>query len=166
MFVIARRAVATAAVLGLFAAFGAHAKEAAPLAEDPAVEAKVMAISHELRCLVCQNQTIADSNAELAVDLRREVRDMVKKGMDQQQVVSFMEERYGDFVRYRPAFKASTILLWVGPFVLLFGALAVLYINVLRKRKIVNETQPLTPEEQQRFAALMANRDASGDSKS
>lgn len=141
------------------------AKEAAPLAEDPAIEHRVMEISKELRCLVCQNQTIADSDADLAVDLRREVRDMVKKGMDQQQVVAFMEDRYGDFVRYRPSFKASTLMLWVGPFLLFAAALAVLYTNVLRKRKTINESQPLTSEEQQRIATLLAARDTPGDAK-
>lgn len=142
------------------------AKEAAPLAEDPAIEHQVMEISKELRCLVCQNQTIADSSAELAVDLRREVRDMVKQGMDQQQIVAFMEDRYGDFVRYRPSFKASTLMLWLGPFALFALALGVLFTNMLRKRKTVNESQPLTSEEQRRVTTLLTKRDAAGDVKS
>ncbi len=141
------------------------AKEAAPLAEDPVVEAKVMAISKELRCLVCQNQTIADSNAPLALDLRQEVRDMVKKGMGQTEVVSFMEERYGDFVRYRPAFKISTLLLWVGPLLLFVLALSVLYYNLLhKKRKNIDETTPLSPEEQRRVAELL-EKETVGDGK-
>jgi len=142
------------------------AKEAAPLAQDPALEKKVMEISKELRCLVCQNQTIADSDAELAHDLRREVRDMVKKGMNQDQIVAFMEQRYGDFVRYRPAFKLSTLFLWLGPMLLFAVALSVLYRNVLRKRKTVDDTQPLSEEEKKRLAALMAQADEAGVKKS
>lgn len=142
-----------------------QAKEAAPSAEDPAIEAKVMAISKELRCLVCQNQTIADSSAPLAVDLRREVRDMVQQGMGQQEVVQFMEQRYGDFVRYRPAFKATTLVLWLGPFLLFVIALSVLYANVLRKRRTVNETQPLSDEEKARLDSLLNSSETAGDTK-
>lgn len=142
-----------------------QAREAAPVAKDPGVEAKVMAISKELRCLVCQNQTIADSDAPLAVDLRREVRQMVNQGMGQQEVVQFMEQRYGDFVRYRPAFKASTLFLWLGPFLLFVLALSVLYANVLRKRRTVNETQPLTDEEKARLASLLKSSETAGDAK-
>jgi len=139
------------------------AGEAEPVAKDPVLEAKVMSISDELRCLVCQNQTIADSDAPLAVDLRREVRDMVKQGMDKEQVVSFMEERYGDFVRYRPAFKASTILLWIGPLLLFVMALGVLYFNLLRKRKSVDETTPLSDEDKVRISALLKKENAGED---
>lgn len=142
-----------------------QAREAASIAEDAGIEAKVMSISKELRCLVCQNQTIADSDAPLAVDLRREVREMVKQGMGQQEVVQFMEQRYGDFVRYRPAFKASTLFLWLGPFLLFVLALSVLYANVLRKRRTVNETQPLTDEEKARLASLLTSSETAGDTK-
>lgn len=140
----------------------AWAKEAAPLAEDPAIELKTMEISKELRCLVCQNQTIADSHAPLAQDLRREVREMVKKGMDEQQVVQFMEERYGDFVRYRPAFKTSTFMLYVGPFVLMVVAVVVLFIN-LRKRQTVESSGELSPEEQRRASSLLG--ESAGEKK-
>lgn len=150
--------------LSLFSA-AVVAKEAAPTAADPVVEAKVMSISKELRCLVCQNQTIADSNAPLAVDLRREVREMVQKGMGEKEVVQFMEQRYGDFVRYRPPFKATTILLWLGPFLLFVIALTVLYANVLRKRRTVNDTQPLSAEEQARLTSLLNSSEAAGDNK-
>ena len=136
------------------------AKEAVPMAEDPAVEAKVMEISQELRCLVCQNQTIADSDAGVAQDLRRQVREMVQQGMDEEEVVSFMEERYGDFVRYRPAFKASTLALWLGPALLFIGALTMLYRNLLRKRRnVVDDATPLSEEEQARVSALL-NKEA------
>ena len=91
---------------------GAMAKEAAPVAADPALEARVVAINRELRCLVCQNQTIADSNATLAQDLRREVRDMIAAGQTDAQIREFMIDRYGDFVLYRPRMTAGNLLLW------------------------------------------------------
>lgn len=111
----------------------AFANEAAPLAADPALEARVMAIAAELRCLVCQNQTIADSNADLAVDLRRQVRQMLSAGRSQQEVLDYMTARYGDFVLYRPPLKDSTALLWFGPALLLVGGLVTLFV-VLRRR--------------------------------
>ena len=97
----------------------ATAKEAADAAANPALEARVMAISEELRCLVCQNQTIADSHADLAVDLRNQIRTKLAAGESERQIKDFMVERYGDFVLYRPPLKATTVLLWVGPFALL-----------------------------------------------
>ena len=115
------------------AAGAAGAKEAAPAVADPALEARMQIIASELRCLVCQNQTIADSTSGLAEDLRREVREQLKKGASDEQVVQFMTDRYGDFVRYRPPFKASTALLWVGPAALLVVGLGGLAI-VLRRR--------------------------------
>lgn len=111
----------------------AAAKEAAPASEDPVLEARVMRIAAELRCLVCQNQTIADSNAGLAIDLRNQVRDMLQKGQTEKDILSYMTERYGDFVLYRPPLKPSTALLWIGPGVLLVGGLAILFV-VLRRR--------------------------------
>jgi cytochrome c-type biogenesis protein CcmH len=90
-------------------------------------------ITSELRCLVCQNQTIADSNASLAVDLRREARALIKQGKSDQEVVAYMTDRYGDFVLYRPPLKATTLLLWFGPALMLVGGAAVLVI-VLRRR--------------------------------
>lgn len=149
----------------LASAASVAAKEAAPMAADPAVEAKVMEIGKELRCLVCQNQTIAESDAELAQDLRREVRDMVKQGMGRDEVVQFMEERYGDFVRYRPAFKATTALLWLGPGLLFVAALGTLYFTLLRRRKTVDETHPLSEQERRRVAALLEGRDEAGEQK-
>ena len=111
----------------------AWAKEATPVAADPALEARMMSLAVELRCLVCQNQTIADSNAGLAVDLRNQVRDMLRQGQDRDQIVAYMTDRYGDFVLYRPPLKESTALLWFGPAALLLGGLAVLVL-VLRRR--------------------------------
>jgi cytochrome c-type biogenesis protein CcmH len=109
------------------------AKEAVPVAADPALEARMQSIAAELRCLVCQNQTIADSHSGLAEDLRREVREQLRRGATDEQVVQYMTDRYGDFVRYRPPFKASTLVLWVGPVVLLVAGLAILA-TVLRRR--------------------------------
>src|SRR5450755_4519367 len=103
-----------AAALALLALV-ATAKEAAPEAADPALESRMSRITSELRCLVCQNQTIADSNADLAVDLRRQTREMLKQGKSDREVVEYMTARYGDFVLYRPPLQANTALLWFGP---------------------------------------------------
>jgi cytochrome c-type biogenesis protein CcmH len=110
---------------------GAAAREAAA---DPALERRMLRIANELRCLVCQNQTIADSQADLAVDLRRQVREMLQRGDSEAQVIAYMTERYGDFVLYRPPVKAATWLLWFGPALLLAGGLGTLA-WVLRRRQ-------------------------------
>jgi cytochrome c-type biogenesis protein CcmH len=110
-----------------------QAKEAAPAADDPVLEARMLALTSELRCLVCQNQTIADSHAGLAVDLRNQVRDMLKRGDSDKQILEYMTARYGDFVLYRPPLKSKTALLWFGPGVLLVGGLGILFL-VLRRR--------------------------------
>jgi cytochrome c-type biogenesis protein CcmH len=102
-------------------------------APDPALEARVMRLAHELRCLVCQNQTIADSNAELAVDLRRLIREQLTAGRSDREVLDFMAARYGDFVLYRPPLKPTTALLWAGPAVLV-AAGAVALVFTLRRR--------------------------------
>jgi cytochrome c-type biogenesis protein CcmH len=115
---------------------GALAKEAAPLAEDPALEARVLNITAELRCLVCQNQTIADSHSGLAEDLRNQVREQLRTGASDKQVVQFMTDRYGDFVLYRPPFKASTALLWIGPMALLAIGLGALVLVLRRRAKL------------------------------
>jgi cytochrome c-type biogenesis protein CcmH len=128
------RALALALALGAgLASSPLQAKEAAPVAANEQIEARMMAVANELRCLVCQNQTIADSHADLAVDLRQQIREMIAKGDSNRQILDYMTERYGDFVLYRPPFKATTALLWAGPAVLLIGAMGVLFI-VLRRR--------------------------------
>ena len=114
--------------------WAAQAKEAQPMAANPEIESRMMAIAGELRCLVCQNETIAASHAELAVDLRQQVREMLEKGQTERQILAYMTERYGDFVLYRPPFQATTALLWIGPGVLLVLAIGVL-VMVLRKRQ-------------------------------
>jgi cytochrome c-type biogenesis protein CcmH len=112
----------------------ACAGEAQPLSEDPAAEARLKALSQELRCLVCQNQTLADSNAPLAEDLRREIRELIAKGLSDKEITDYLVARYGDFVRYRPPLKSQTVLLWAGPFLLLAAGLGTLAL-VLRHRK-------------------------------
>src|SRR3954453_15019801 len=89
------------------------------LAQDPALDRRVANLAHEMRCLVCQNQTIAESNAPLAVDLRNQIREQLSAGKSEREVVDFMVARYGDFVLYRPPFKATTLFLWAGPFLFL-----------------------------------------------
>lgn len=111
----------------------AGAKEAPLAAADPATEARMLRLSAELRCLVCQNQTIADSSAPLAEDLRRQVREMIVRGDTDAQIIEFMTQRYGDFVLYRPPLKGSTAALWFGPVILLVGGLSI-FIVVLRRR--------------------------------
>ena len=129
------------------------AQEARPLENNVVVEEQVQRLSEELRCLVCQNQTLADSNAELALDLKQEIREMVVKGMNDQAIVDYLVARYGDFVLYRPPFKITTLLLWLGPFVLLLiGALGLLV--TLKKRAKVEET-PLNADEARHVSELL-----------
>lgn len=114
--------------------FAVHAADAQPVSDDPVLEAKVQSLSEMLRCLVCQNQNLADSHADLAIDLKNQVRDMLRKGKTEKEVIDYMVERYGDFVLYRPPLKTTTWLLWGGPFLLLFGGLAGLFIILGRRR--------------------------------
>ena len=123
----------------------AAAGEAPPVAADPALEARVQALAEELRCLVCQNQTLADSHAELAIDLKNQVREMLQKGLSDKQVIDYMVTRYGDFVLYRPPVKGTTWLLWFGPFVLFVGALGVLFLKIRRRRQMT--ARELTEDE-------------------
>jgi cytochrome c-type biogenesis protein CcmH len=101
---------------------------------DPELDKRATALEHELRCLVCQNQTIAESNAPLAVDLRQQIREQMAKGASDQDVIDYMVARYGDFVLYRPPFKATTVALWVGPFVLLALGALLAWRRVARRR--------------------------------
>ena len=129
------------------------AQEARPLQDNVAVEAQVQRLSTELRCLVCQNQTLADSHAELANDLKQEIREMATKGMTDQAIIDYLVARYGDFVRYRPPLKTSTLLLWLGPFVLLLAGGIGLY-QQLRGRQTMPDA-PLTEEEQRQVEVLL-----------
>ena len=119
-------------ILALLISSFAFAAEALPLTEDPALEARLKAMSQELRCLVCQNSTLADSSAPLAEDLRKEIRSQMRAGKSDKEVVDYLVARYGDFVRYRPPVNNSTALLWFGPFLLLIIGGFVLY-RVLKK---------------------------------
>jgi cytochrome c-type biogenesis protein CcmH len=125
---------------------------ASVLAQNPDMDRRVTELASELRCLVCQNQTLADSNAPLAVDLRNQIRGQLEAGKSEQDVIDFMVARYGDFVLYRPPFKASTLALWVGPFVILALGLAVLLRRIARRR--VPEPW-LTDAERERAARLL-----------
>jgi len=133
----------------------AAAQDARPLAENPQAEARLKALAVELRCLVCQNQTLADSNAPLAEDLRREVRDMIAKNMSDQEIIDFLVARYGDFVLYRPPWKATTTLLWIGPFLLLVAGATVLILALRRRQKLLPETT-VSEADHQRVADLLA----------
>ena len=132
--------------------FKASANDAAPLTADPALEARVMLIADELRCLVCQNETIAASQAALAIDLRQQIRTRLQRGESATQVIDSMVQRYGEFVRYRPAFNPTTALLWTGPFVLLALAAFVLMKNIRRRAAPL---PALSAEEMQRLDALL-----------
>jgi cytochrome c-type biogenesis protein CcmH len=143
-----------ALLLGLILAGSVFAKEAPTAAADPVLEKRVMALAEELRCLVCQNQTIADSHAELAIDLKNQIREKLKGGMSEAQVVDYMVARYGDFVRYRPPVKATTVPLWFGPFALLLAAVAGLYYYIVRRRRAA-PARELSEEEQARVRALL-----------
>lgn len=143
----------SACLLALLMTLPVAAREATPMASDPALEARVMVIAEELRCLVCQNETIAASHADLAVDLRAQIRSKLAQGQTSQQILDFMVERYGDFVLYRPPLKPLTLLLWVGPFALLLLAAGVLALNVRRLRR--SATEALSPAELQRARQLL-----------
>ena len=141
--------------LAVLSAAAALSKEAATMAEDPVLEARVLAIAEELRCLVCQNETIAASHAALAVDLRGQIRAKLSEGQTQQQIMAFMVARYGDFVLYRPPLKPTTVLLWVGPFVLLLIGVAALAFQ-LRQRRRSRQPEPLNAAELMRARQLLA----------
>jgi cytochrome c-type biogenesis protein CcmH len=124
--------------------------------EDPAVEKRLQALSKELRCLVCRNETLADSPAGLADDLRREVREQIKAGKTDQEIIAFLTQRYGQYILYRPQVRPTTYLLWFGPFVLLIGGLLILFYYIRQRRDSISDT-PLTPEERQRATDLLAS---------
>ena len=131
-----------------------YANNAAPLADDPLTEQRLISISEEMRCLVCQNESLAGSRSDLANDLRREIRTLIKEGKSDEQIRSFMVERYGDFVLYRPPVKPITWLLWVGPFVILLIGIGFLF-SYLRRRNSDVVTKELTAEDNQRIDALL-----------
>ena len=131
-----------------------HAKEAAPLAQDEVTEKRLVAIASELRCLVCQNESLSGSHAELANDLRREIRTLIKEGKSDSEIMDFMVSRYGDFVRYRPPLKGTTLLLWFGPAVLFVGGLAGLVLYLRRRNNAIKDA-PLSAKEQRQADRLL-----------
>jgi len=131
------------------------AEEAPSVAADPVLEKRVMLLSEELRCLVCQNQSLSDSNAELAIDLRNQVREMMQAGKSDAQIRDSMVASYGDFILYDPPLKMTTLVLWVGPFVLLVLGGVMLARNLKQRRQVVGE-QALTSEQRERARALLS----------
>lgn len=139
-------------------AFPAVAQQARPMADDPVLEERLMKLSRELRCLVCQNETLADSRADLAVDLRNEIREQMKAGKTDPEIIDFLTARYGDFVLYRPPVKASTYFLWFGPFALLLGGLFLLFRYLKQRRQMITE-EPLSAEQRRDAEALLQASD-------
>lgn len=135
-------------------AISALAKEALPAAADPVLEERVMSLSKELRCLVCQNETLADSRADLANDLREQIREQMKAGKSNKEIVTYLTDRYGKFILYNPPVDPTTYLLWFGPFILLLAGLAVLFRYVKRRGELIVE-QPLSVAEHQRAENLL-----------
>ena len=132
------------------------AQNAQPTQADPVTNKRAVDLAEQLRCLVCQNQTIADSNAELAVDLRRQIREQIAQGKSDSEITGFMVERYGDFVLYRPPVKPITLLLWLGPPVLLLAAIGGL-LRYLRQRRKRVEIRPLSDEERRQAQQLLGS---------
>jgi cytochrome c-type biogenesis protein CcmH len=133
------------------------ADQAQPLGEDPEVEKRLTKLSEELRCLVCQNETLAESRADLAEDLRREIRTQIKAGKSDKEIIDFLTQRYGEYVLYRPVVSPKTYLLWFGPFVLLLAGLTFLFRYVKNRRELIAEV-PLTDEERKRVAELLSSK--------
>jgi cytochrome c-type biogenesis protein CcmH len=144
-------------VLLLALAGGLHAQTATPTEDDPLTSRREVQLASKLRCLVCQNQSIADSHAGLAVDLRRQIREQIAAGKSDAEIVNFMTDRYGDFVLYEPPFKVTTLLLWLGP-LLLLGIGAFVVVRVIRGRK--QAAAPLSNDERARAAALLGNKES------
>ena len=140
--------------------FAVCAQTAQPTADDPVANKRAVYLAEELRCLVCQNQTIADSHAELAVDLRRQIREQIAQGRTDTQIVDYMVERYGDFVLYRPPLKGTTLVLWFGPPILLLLGIFFLFRYLGSRRKRV-EQPPLSPDERRAAAAMLSGHNES-----
>jgi len=146
--------IALALLLLAGVAFSTIAKDAQPTAADPVLEERVMNLAKELRCLVCQNETLADSRADLAVDLRNQIREQMKAGKSDKEIIAFLTDRYGKFILFRPPVDPTTYLLWFGPFVLLLGGLLFLFRYVKQRRELIMEP-PLSAEERSRAETLL-----------
>jgi cytochrome c-type biogenesis protein CcmH len=141
-------------LLVLGAAASALAREAVPLARNEAVEQRMLAITRDLRCLVCQNESLAASQADLARDLRNEIRGLIIQGKTDRQIVDFLVDRYGNYVRYRPPFDIETLPLWAGPFALLIAGIAALLIYI--RRRATSAEPPLDDAQRERARQLLA----------
>ena len=151
-----KRAFLFLVLLLLLLPTAASTKEAQPLADDPVLEKRVMALAENLRCLVCQNESLAGSHADLAVDLRQQIREQMQAGKSDQEIIAFMTERYGDFVLFRPPVKFSTYLLWFGPFLLLAAGITVQLLYLKKRREQARE-KPLSEAERKRVEALLGD---------
>ena len=132
----------------------AQVRRERPVIDDPALEQRLKTLSQDLRCLVCQNETLADSRADLAEDLRDEIREQMKAGKSDKEIISFLTARYGQFILYKPQVTPTTYLLWFGPFVLLLAGLAVLFRYIKQRRELIPEN-PLTSEERRRAEEML-----------
>ncbi len=147
-----------ALILALQCALSSWAGEATPLAEDPVVEQRLIGIAEELRCLVCQNESLAGSRADLALDLRREIRTLIKAGKTDAEIMDFMVSRYGDFVRYRPPVNPLTWMLWFGPFALLIGA-GVILVRMVRSSQRGAGPKALDAAQREKAQSLLKDPD-------
>ena len=138
----------------LFLIAPAVAKEAQPSAADPVLEARVMKLAKELRCLQCQNETLAESRADLAEDLRSKIREQMREGKTDQEIIAYLTDRYGKFILYNPPVDPTTYLLWFGPFVVLLAGLFVLFRYLKQRRDQIVE-QPLSSAEHERAMKLL-----------
>jgi cytochrome c-type biogenesis protein CcmH len=142
------------------------AKEATPMAADPKIEARLMALSHNLRCLVCQNQALSGSESDFAMDVRREMRLMMKEGKSDQEIIDFLVQRYGDFILFNPPVKSYTLLLWFGPLLLLVMGVGILLLVLRRRGQQALVSEPLSATDHQRAEALLRGDDGQGALKS
>lgn len=148
-----------AVLLAMLLAAPVSANEAAPNADDPVIEQRMNVLAEDLRCLVCQNESLAGSHAELANDLRREIRTLIQDGRSDAEIMEFMVSRYGDFVRYRPPLKGTTLLLWFGPGLLFVAGLTALLLYLRRRDRAISD-HPLSADEQGRAEALLHEQDS------
>lgn len=152
-----KRALLLSMLLCSFA-LSVPAQEARPLTDDPELEKRLLRLSQELRCLVCQNETLADSQAGLAQDLRAQIREQMKAGKTDKEIVTYLTDRYGQFVLYRPPIQPTTYLLWFGPFIFLLGGLALLFRYVKQRRHLIQES-PLSADQKRRVEELLEEGD-------
>lgn len=152
-----------AILLLVTAAWSVQAKEAEYIGGSLEMHNRVLGVASELRCLVCQGETLAESNSDFARDMRKQILEMMQNGKSDREVIDFLVARYGDTIRYRPPFKSTTVLLWFGPGLLLVVGIGVLYINLLRRRKQIKDV-PLSAEDHRRAAELL-RQEESGEGK-